>query len=193
MNARGFRMYAVLLASLLAASTITPARADGDKFTLARYVPHDVFVYVAVQHNPERDFLEGYWQEVFQALRDSGVGNDLLELIGSAASPEQKEEVDRLKQRATELIAGVEWSQLAALEMVFAERHARCRAQRRQRQRGPAGHALALPRYARNGTAQPRRPGRLSCAASPRKSTRLPERRGCRSWPDRSTAARSPA
>ena len=101
---------------------LAPARADGEKFTLARYVPADVFVYVATQHNPERQFLESYWQDVFQALRESGVGNDVLELIGSAVNPEQKEEVDRIRQRASELIAGVDWSQLVAREMVFAER-----------------------------------------------------------------------
>jgi tetratricopeptide (TPR) repeat protein len=122
MNPRGSRLSGVAVALLLVASVAAPTYAADKPFTLAGAVPNDVFLCIAAQHNPEREFLENYWGEVFDALKHCGVGEDLLELIGSSLDAEQKAEVERLKQRASELLAGVDWEQLLGQEMVFAER-----------------------------------------------------------------------
>ena len=122
MKTIGFFVGCALAAALVTSALNTPASVAEDGFTLARAVPNDVFFYVAERHNPEREFLERYWGEVFEALSQSGVGNDLLELIGSLFGAEQKAEFDRLKERASQLLAGVDWKQLAGKEMVFAER-----------------------------------------------------------------------
>ena len=122
MNARLSRLTFGLVAVLLAAALAGPAYAGEPRFTLTRAVPNDVFVCTAEQHNPEREFLDHYWGEVFDALKQCGLGADLMELIGSAVGEEGAAEVERLKQRATELLAGVDWDQLAGKEMVFAER-----------------------------------------------------------------------
>lgn len=124
MSPRGCCLAAGLVAALLVASWSAPAREGEEQFTLAGAIPNDVLLYAAERHNPEREFLSEYWGEVFDALRQSGVGDDLLELIGSLAGfgAEQKAEVDRLKERASQLVAGVNWEQLGANETVFAER-----------------------------------------------------------------------
>ncbi|MBP7746310.1 MAG: hypothetical protein KA383_09255 [Phycisphaerae bacterium] len=112
----------VLISTLLTVIPAPPAESNRAEFTLAGYVPNDVFLFVAGRHNPERDFLDRYWDEVFTALRQSGVGTDLLELLGTLFQGDQKAEFMRLKDRATQLLAGVDWEQLAGKEMVFAER-----------------------------------------------------------------------
>ena len=121
MKTIGFFVGCALAAALVTSALNTPASVAEDGFTLARAVPNDVFFYVAERHNPEREFLERYWGEVFEALSQSGVDKDLLELIGSLFGAEQKAEFDRLKERASQLLAGVDWKQLAGKEMVFAE------------------------------------------------------------------------
>ncbi len=122
MYARVSHMTGGVVAALLLASLAAPAHADEQQFTLAGAVPNDVYICVAGQHNPEREFLHEYWGEVLDALKQSGVGGDLLELIDSFLDAEQKAEVERLKQRASQLLAGVDWEELAGKEMVFAER-----------------------------------------------------------------------
>jgi len=112
----------VFISTLLTVIPAPPAESNRAEFTLAGYVPNDVFLFVAGRHNPERDFLDRYWDEVFTALRQSGVGTDLLELLGTLFQGDQKAEFMRLKDRATQLLAGVDWEQLAGKEMVFAER-----------------------------------------------------------------------
>ncbi|GMU84041.1 MAG: hypothetical protein AMXMBFR47_39110 [Planctomycetota bacterium] len=121
----GLSLSATLRLSEPAASLARPAAlplVSAEGFTLARYVPNDVFVYVAEQHNPERQFLEEYWNEVFAALDKSGIGQDALELIGSVLSPKSAARAERLKERANQLLAGVDWRQLAGREFAFAER-----------------------------------------------------------------------
>jgi tetratricopeptide (TPR) repeat protein len=122
MNSRGSRLTGAMLAVLLAALLSAPVHIGDKQFTLADAVPDDVFVYTAVRHNPERGFLDRYWGEVFDALAQCGVGEDLLDLVSSLLGAEHKDEVARLKERASQLLAGVDWGQLAAKEMVFAER-----------------------------------------------------------------------
>ncbi|MFH1747542.1 MAG: tetratricopeptide repeat protein [Planctomycetota bacterium] len=111
------------LAVLLAVTTLsTPARADDGQFTLARAIPNDVFLYVATQHNPEREFLEEYWGKVFEALAQCGIGEELLGLLGAVLDGDEMDEVERLKERAAYLLEQVEWKQLIGGEFVFAER-----------------------------------------------------------------------
>jgi hypothetical protein len=111
----------ILLAALLAALSAASAPAD-DGIRLTEAVPDDVFLCVVTQHNPDRAFLDRYWGEVFDALVQTGVGDDVMELIGSFANAEQRAEIERLKGRALELIRGVDWKSLASKEMAFAER-----------------------------------------------------------------------
>jgi len=121
-NTNGIFVGGVLVTALFVAALVGPAPGVEDGFTLAHAIPHDVFMYVAERHNPDREFREQYWGEVFEALAQSGVGDDLLELFGSLLGAKQTAEIERLKQRATQLLDGVDWEQLAAREFVFAER-----------------------------------------------------------------------
>lgn len=113
------------LAVMLAAGFLTPVAAAKERlFTLVATVPDDVFLCVAGRHNPERKFLDDYWSEVIDALKESGIGPELMELLGSSLGlgEEQCAEVDRLKELASQLLDGVDWEKLAGGEILFAER-----------------------------------------------------------------------
>ncbi|MCH7870549.1 MAG: tetratricopeptide repeat protein [Planctomycetes bacterium] len=97
------------------------ASAD-DRFSLAKAIPDDVFIASVQRHNPEREFLEEYWAEVWDTLKKTGVIEDGLELILSALDDEQREEVNRIKERFTELIAGGDWKALTSGQVAFGER-----------------------------------------------------------------------
>lgn len=124
MKILGFVIGSALCTGLVSSVLITKTRVSEDGFTLARAIPNDVFVFIAERHNPERDFLDGYWGEVSEALARSGVGEDLMELFGSIIGLGVKEvaQIERVKERASQLLAGVDWKQLGAKETVFAER-----------------------------------------------------------------------
>lgn len=113
-----------VLLMLLAASLTASATAGPNEFTLTRAVPDDVFLCITGRHNPERQFLDEYWGEVFEAFTHSGVGEDFMALLATLIGGDQMTEVQRVKGRALELIAGVNWEQLGAGELVFAERFA---------------------------------------------------------------------
>ncbi len=99
----------------------SPVRAD-DRFTLTTAVPDDVFLCFGERHNPEKAFIEGYWQEVFVALEEADVGSDVWDLIGSFLDEEQQAEFERIKDKVLRLLGGVNWERLAGREIVFAER-----------------------------------------------------------------------
>ena len=94
MNTRGARLTGGLAAVALATTLSAPVHIGDTRFTLARAVPNDVFVFAAEQHNPEREFLCQYWGDVFDALRQCGIDEDIVELIGSLLGAEHKAEVD---------------------------------------------------------------------------------------------------
>ncbi len=121
MKTHGSWLTGMLTAVLLATSLAVPAPADPG-FSLAAAVPDDVFLCVVAQNNPEREFLNEYWTEVFEAFMQCGFTGDLMDLINSAAGTEGAAELTRLKERASELLSGVDWEQLAGREMAFAER-----------------------------------------------------------------------
>jgi hypothetical protein len=107
---------------VLASGLMTlPAAAKGG-FKLISAVPDDVFILTAMKHNPEREFIEDYWGEVISALKATGIGSDTMELIGSLLGDAQRMEVERLKEKASQLLDGVDWKQLKGGEFVFAER-----------------------------------------------------------------------
>ncbi len=107
---------------MLSVGLLAPNAAAKGKSSLIGAVPDDVFICVAGRHNPERQFLCDYWDEVIDALKESGIGSDLMELIVSQLGEEQRAEVDRFKELAKKLLDGVDWDKLGGGEMVFAER-----------------------------------------------------------------------
>lgn len=111
-----------LATALVAPTLITSTPEAKGGFSLAGTIPDDVFLCVAERHNPEREFIDHYWGEVIEALAQSGIGEDLTGLVGSLLGVEQTAEIERLKERASQLLAGVDYERLAGKEMVFAER-----------------------------------------------------------------------
>ena len=117
----------VILSGTLAATLVVPMLVtspvpSGVGYTLADAVPNDVFLFAAQQHSPEPTFLDHYWGEVFEALSESGVGDDLIEIFTTLLDEKQATEFERVKQRMSRLIEGVDWQKLPGREFVFAER-----------------------------------------------------------------------
>jgi len=121
-NRNRSRVVGLIAVVAMVALVCPAAQAKGGKFTLPAAVPGDVFLCVAERHNPERDFLDQYWGEVWEALQASGVGTDLVDLVNSLLSEGQQDELERLKERASQLVAGVDWDQLDAREFAFGYR-----------------------------------------------------------------------
>lgn len=119
----GFRYgLAGIVWGTLLATIAVQAQTNDERFTLTRCVPADVFLYVGARDNPQRAFLDQYWAEVFDELKRSGIGDDLLDLIGSMLDADQKAQIARLKQAAGSLLASVDWSALVGGEFAFVER-----------------------------------------------------------------------
>ena len=113
---------------LLAAIAWAPMAASAapvqpkQKFTLAQYVPDDCWMVIQGAHNPERAFIDAHWARVFEALKGTGIGNDIKTLIFSGAPVEQRAQVEEGFATAMKLLEGVRWCDLVGREMVFAER-----------------------------------------------------------------------
>jgi len=122
MNGRVWGRFGVVAWPLVAAGLPVLAEPDRGGHTLAAVIPDDVYLCISAKHNPARDFLDAYWGEVFEALRESGIVSDLLGMAGFQPGSEEAADFERIKTRASELIDGVEWGDLCGTEMVYAER-----------------------------------------------------------------------
>jgi Flp pilus assembly protein TadD len=112
---------AVLAFAMALAAATAPA---DEPFTLGRYVPNDVVLCVVERQNPARAFRDEYWKDVLESLKASGLHEDVAALIAEFAKPdeEQAAEIERLKERISQLLAGVDWEQLEGKESAFIER-----------------------------------------------------------------------
>ena len=103
-----------LLGSLARAGNL-PAR-----FTLGRYIPADVWIYWHAVDNPERAWIGEQWDEVWTALKQTGIHQDIIELVLSKVGAEQRAEFDEHVSKVSDLAAGVRWDDLFGGEIAFA-------------------------------------------------------------------------
>ncbi len=96
-----------------------------DRFTLGRCVPADCWMFVHGASNPEREWIDKQWSEVFQALKDSGIDRDVMSLCMSFLGDAERAKAQTTIDRFSELIRGIRWADLVGREFVFAERPGR--------------------------------------------------------------------
>lgn len=112
---RSVLMIAILPAFALAAQL--PAQ-----FTLGKYIPEGMWLYIHGVDNPDRAWIDREWSEVFQELKASGIDKDILGLIASVMDADTKAQVQAQLDKATKLVGSVNWGELTKNEVVFAER-----------------------------------------------------------------------
>ncbi|MEE8384598.1 MAG: hypothetical protein V3S01_01595 [Dehalococcoidia bacterium] len=110
----------LLLSGLASGAAV--AQTDFSKFPLAKALPADVFVAVAVKGNPEREFLSRYWDGVIQEFLNQGILEDIWDLITDAVPDENLEEFEETRERFGELAKAVDWKNLLEKEMIYAGR-----------------------------------------------------------------------
>ncbi|MCO6438776.1 MAG: DUF3352 domain-containing protein [Phycisphaerae bacterium] len=125
----GLRTITLALVAAMLPLGAGPVQAAGQKFTLPEAVPADVFLCVAGRTDKESQFVEEYWGEVFEAFHNSGILEDLMGMMTGALGSSQQAQVDEYRTMIHDLITGVDWSGLAAKEMVYAQRMAKVRQQ----------------------------------------------------------------
>ncbi|UCF34820.1 MAG: hypothetical protein JSV78_05840 [Phycisphaerales bacterium] len=91
-------------------------------FTLGKAIPDDVWMYVHGVHNEEIAWLDDEIGEVFTAFKQSGIVEEIMGMIFSAASPEDRQQAEGMINAAKELLKGVNWKDLFGGEFVFSER-----------------------------------------------------------------------
>jgi hypothetical protein len=85
-----------------------PAAADGGP-SVAKGVPDDVFLYIGWMHNPERAYLEKYWDEVWAEFEASGIVNDLKRFVMEMLPQEGQQQVESSMAMAEDLLGSVDW------------------------------------------------------------------------------------
>ncbi|GJM25659.1 MAG: hypothetical protein DHS20C16_20740 [Phycisphaerae bacterium] len=113
---------ATFLGCMMCASFVVPAQVLAAEFSLVRAVPDDVFIVVASKHNPEREFLNAYWDEVADAFMATGICDDAMAMLGTLVDEDEMNNVNRLKDKAQKLFDAVDWDDLGNHNFVFAER-----------------------------------------------------------------------
>ncbi len=103
-------------------ATTAEAQAIPTKFPLTKAIPDDVFIAVAAKGNPEREFLDTYWEGVTQAFLDSGVMEDVWEMITDRVPDEKLEDVEAAREKMQTLFEKIEWGELFGQEMIYAGR-----------------------------------------------------------------------
>ncbi|UCG15351.1 MAG: hypothetical protein JSV19_08625 [Phycisphaerales bacterium] len=95
-----------------------------ETFTLGQYIPDDCWMYTHVVNNPDARFISEHWAPVFEALKNSGIENDLRNFfIGILPTEDDRAAFDAFWQRSWDLVRGVRWGDLVDREFAFAQRY----------------------------------------------------------------------
>ncbi len=117
-----FLLFPALLLGLVAVPLATPP-AHAAKLNLKRAVPDDVFLLVYAKHNPERDFQQAYYEEIWKAVQETDLINKVVKIVTSQLDDEQ---ISGAKGVLEELRQAADPIDLEALsnckEMVYAQR-----------------------------------------------------------------------
>lgn len=120
------RIFTTFLVTLLLTPVLAPqpafAETDFSKFPLTKAIPADAFVAVASRANPERQFLKDHWAGVWQALRDSGIVQDVWDMVVDNLSDEQVETVEGIQSQFSKHFEKVDWGQLFEKESLHVGR-----------------------------------------------------------------------
>ena len=93
-----------------------------EQFTLGKFVPSDVWFYVHVVHNPERDWIDQQWTKVFEAARQAGLDREVGQFLLSTMDVQKREELQPKLERMLNALRSVNWSELCGNEFVIGYR-----------------------------------------------------------------------
>jgi hypothetical protein len=96
------------LAAFLVLPVLVQA-ADASRFTLGKAVPSDVYICIQGVRNPQQEYIQKYWETVGKAFMESGVVEDVHNLIGTFAPEADRARFEAFWSKAGELIRGVDW------------------------------------------------------------------------------------
>ena len=116
------RQHSILIVVLALIPGFAFAGPAAQPFTLGKYVPQTCWMYSHVVYSPERAHVEARWMEVIEEVKKAGIDVEIKRLISRELSVEDRAAFDEAWATTVKLIHGVNWSDLAAKEFVFAER-----------------------------------------------------------------------
>lgn len=106
--------------SLIACGTAMAGPADD--FPLAKGAPGDSFLCIAWRANPDRAAIDEAWEGVFKAFHESGVIEEVWDLISPATKGEEFAEARAFGERMKELGGAVDWHAALAPDGMMAMR-----------------------------------------------------------------------
>lgn len=111
-------LYVPLVMLLAVAQSVSAA----DTVDIRRGAPEDVFLVVYGKHNPERDFQQQYYEEVWKTVQETQIVDRIVKIVTSRM---KDEDLDKAKAVVDELRGAVEPIDLkglaAAQEIVYAQ------------------------------------------------------------------------
>ncbi len=112
-----------LAATVLSLAGMPRASAQGDRFILSKAVPADCWLYIHKAANPEREFLNKHWSQVFEALKAVHIDRDIRSMVNSQMeTDEQRAEFNTHWDKAIEQCTNIKWSDLFGNEVAFFQR-----------------------------------------------------------------------
>ncbi len=115
-------LFPAAMTAVLILSGAASAQAEPSRFPLFKAVPADVFIAVGVRSNPEREFLDTYWARTAKAFWDSGIADDVWDMVTDRVPDEELDQIEEIRSQFGDLLKAVDWKEVFGTEMVYAAR-----------------------------------------------------------------------
>ena len=115
-------MKKLLFVPLVMLLAVAQSLSAADTVDIRRGVPEDVFLVVHGKHNPERDFQQKYYEEVWKTVQETQIIDRIVKIVTSRMKDEDLEQAKAVIDELREAVEPIDLKGLAAAqEIVYAQ------------------------------------------------------------------------
>lgn len=124
---RSFRscLYRFVLIGIVSNSSVLNAADIPDSFTLAKYLPSDVWMYVHGLGTEKSEYIDAQWYRVFRAAWDSGIIDEFRDMIADdVPDHEARKAFQTHWNQVIQMVSEIDCAAMMAGEVVYAQQAA---------------------------------------------------------------------
>ena len=110
--------------SCLLLSTLAAVGTPGQvvQADLKEAIPTDMFLAIHGQHNPERDYQQQYYGEIWETVQETQIIEKVSALISARMSDDESAQASQVRDALTAALEPVEWEKLEPKEIAYGQK-----------------------------------------------------------------------
>ena len=116
------KFHASLSCFLLSALAAVGTPGQVVQADLKEAIPTDMFLAIHGKHNPERDYQQQYYGEIWETVQETQIIEKVSALISARMSDDESAQASQVRDALTAALEPVEWEKLEPKEIAYGQK-----------------------------------------------------------------------